>query len=80
MKFKFQAICNLQKITPSYAEGASYQVCRSHRNQKVENGYQVGDIFDCEYISPSGEIWLKDKKGTVVFVPLGEVQCFEDLE
>ena len=44
------------------------------------HGFNAQDIFDCEYISPSGEIWLKDKKGTVVFVPLGEVQCFEDLE
>lgn len=77
---KFQAICNLQKITPSCAEDASYRVCRSHLNQKVDNGYQVGETFDCEYISPSGDLWLKDKKGTVVFVPLGEVQCFEDLD
>jgi hypothetical protein len=78
--YKFRAICNLQKTTPSRAEGASHRVCRSHLNQKVEDGYQVGEIFDCEYISPDGEIWLKDKEGAVLFVLLGEVQCFEDLD
>lgn len=76
---KFQAICNLQKKSPSCAEGASYRVCRSHLNQIAENGYQAGENFDCEYISPDGALWLRDKNGVVIFVPLGEVQCFEDI-
>lgn len=76
---KVRSICNLEKNTPSHAEGASYRVKRSHLNQFYGRCYRVGTIFDCEYISPSGELWLKDENGVVVFVPLGEVQCFEDV-
>ena len=76
---KFEAICNLKKSTPSGAEDASYRVSRSHLNQKVSPGYETGDIFDYVFGSESG-VWLKDKQGTTIFVPSGEMQCFEQID
>jgi hypothetical protein len=76
---KFEAICNLKKSTPSGAEDASYRVSRSHLNQKVSPGYEIGEIFDYVFSSESG-LWLKDEQGTTIFVPSGEIQCFEQID
>jgi hypothetical protein len=76
---KFKAICNLKKSTPSGAEDASYRLSRSHLNQKVSPGYEIGDVFDYVYSSDSG-LWLKDKQNVIVFVPTGEVQCFSEID
>ncbi|MFM6137493.1 MAG: hypothetical protein ACKPCP_25675 [Sphaerospermopsis kisseleviana] len=76
---KVRAICNLECVTPSHAEGASWRVKRSHLNQFYDGCYPEGAIFAIEYIAPSGELWLKDKNKNTLFVPLGEVQCFEDI-
>jgi hypothetical protein len=76
---QFETTCNLKKITPSGAEDASYRVSRSHLNQKVSPGYEIGDVFEYVFSSNSG-LWLKDKDGLTVFVPIGEVQCFNEMD
>lgn len=76
---KLQAICNLKKTTPSGAEDASYKVSRSHLNQKVDPGYECGEVFDHVFKSESG-MWIKDSQGTTLFVARGEIQCFEEID
>lgn len=75
---RFRAICNLKKITPSGAEGASYRVCRSHLGQEVDPGYKRGEEFDYVIMTESG-MYLEDSKGIFIYVPSGEMQCFEDI-
>lgn len=75
---QLRSICNLKKSTPSRAEDAAFRVSRTHLNQIVLPGYNTGDIFDYVFSSDSG-VWLKDSFGIVVFVPNGEIQCFEEI-
>ena len=75
---RFRAICNLAKITPSRAEDASYRVCRSHLDQEVNPGYKRGEEFDYVIMTESG-MYLEDSDGTFIYVPSGEIQCFEDI-
>lgn len=77
---RFRAICNLAKVTPSGAEDASYRVCRSHLGQEVDPGYKTGEEFDyVPFTMTESGMYLEDSNGTFIYVPTGEMQCFEDI-